>query len=201
MLRIALTGGIGSGKSAVSDRLIALGVPVFDADDFSHQVTRPGEPAIAAIADAFGAQVLTADGSLDREALRQIIFADTKARHRLEAILHPEIGRRMQAAALTVNAPYCVFSIPLLLETGQVADFDRVLLVEAPVAMRRERVQERSGLSRAAFDAICKTQATAEQCRQAADDLLINDDSLAALHAQVDTLHRRYLELAGVKGC
>ncbi|HCV21180.1 MAG TPA: dephospho-CoA kinase, partial [Gammaproteobacteria bacterium] len=102
MLRIALTGGIGSGKSAVSDRLIALGVPVFDADDFSHQVTRPGEPAIAAIADAFGAQVLTADGSLDREALRQIIFADTKARHRLEAILHPEIGRRMQAAALTV---------------------------------------------------------------------------------------------------
>ncbi len=117
MLRIALTGGIGSGKSAVSDRLIALGVPVFDADDFSHQVTRPGEPAIAAIADAFGAQVLTAD------------------------------------------------------------------------------------VSRAAFDAICKTQATAEQCRQAADDLLINDDSLEALHAQVDTLHRRYLELAGVKGC
>ncbi|MBR02607.1 MAG: dephospho-CoA kinase [Acidiferrobacteraceae bacterium] len=201
MLRIALTGGIGSGKSAVSDRLITLGVPVFDADDFSHQVTSPGEPAVAAIADAFGAQVLTADGSLDREALRQIIFADTKARHRLEAILHPEIRRRMQTAALTVNAPYCVFSIPLLLETGQVADFDRVLVVEAPVAVRRERVQRRSSLSRAAFDAICKTQATAEQCRQAADDLLINDDSLAALHAQVDTLHRRYLELAGVKGC
>ncbi|MDP6531587.1 MAG: dephospho-CoA kinase [Arenicellales bacterium] len=201
MLRIALTGGIGSGKSAVSDRLITLGVPVFDADDFSHQVTRPGQPAIAAIADAFGAQVLTADGSLDREALRQIIFADTKARHRLEAILHPEIRRRMQAAALTVNAPYCVFSIPLLLETGQAADFDRVLVVEAPTATRRERAQRRSGLSKAAFDAICKTQATAEQCRQAADDLLINDDSLEALHAQVDTLHRRYLELAGVKGC
>ena len=201
MLRIALTGGIGSGKSAVSDRLITLGVPVFDADDFSHQVTRPGQPAIAAIADAFGAQVLTADGSLDREALRQIIFADTKARHRLEEILHPEIRRRMQAAALTVNAPYCVFSIPLLLETGQAADFDRVLVVEAPTATRRERAQRRSGLSKAAFDAICKTQATAEQCRQAADDLLINDDSLEALHAQVDTLHRRYLELAGVKGC
>ena len=196
MLRIALTGGIGSGKTAVTQHLSALGVPVLDADDFSHQATRPGEPAVAQISKVFGPGVLSASGNLDRAALGQIVFADEGKRKQLEAILHPEIRKRMNEAASTLDAPYAVFSIPLLIETGQAADFDLVLVIEAPAALRAQRVGERSGLSAEAFRAITKVQASDAQRRQAADEVIINDGSLQALHAQVDALHGRLQSLA-----
>ncbi|MGE4634248.1 MAG: dephospho-CoA kinase, partial [Arenicellales bacterium] len=103
MLRIALTGGIGSGKTAVTQHLSALGVPVLDADDFSHQATRPGEPAVAQIAKVFGPGVLSASGNLDRAALGQMVFADKGKRKQLEAILHPEIRKRMNEVANTLD--------------------------------------------------------------------------------------------------
>ena len=196
MLSIALTGGIGSGKTAVTQRLSALGVPVLDADDFSHQVTRTGEPAVAQIAEVFGPDVLSASGDLNRAALRQMIFADKGKRKQLEAILHPEIRKRMNEAASTLDAPYSVFSIPLLIETGQAADFDFVLVIEAPAALRAQRVGERSGLSKEAFRAITNVQASDAQRRQAADEVIINDGSLQALHARIDALHRRLQSLA-----
>jgi len=196
MLRIALTGGIGSGKTAVTQHLSALGVPVLDADDFSHQATRAKEPAVLQIAKVFGPGVLNASGNLDRAALRQMIFADKGKRKQLEAILHPEIRKRMNEAASTLDAPYAVFSIPLLIETGQATDFDFVLVIEAPAALRAQRVGERSGLSAEAFRAITDAQASDAQRRQAADEVIINDGSLQALRAQVDALHRRLQDLA-----
>ena len=196
MLRIALTGGIGSGKSAVTEHLRALGATVLDADEFSHQVTAKGSAALERIGEAFGAGVLNPDGSLDRAALRQLVFADATARAQLEAILHPDIRRRMREAAEQTDAPYCVFSIPLLIETGRTEDFDRVLVVEAPTSMRRERTARRSNLDRKQIDAIIAAQASDEERRQAADDLIVNDGSLDALGAKVKVLHRQYLELA-----
>ena len=196
MLRIALTGGIGSGKSAVTDHLRALGATVLDADEFSHQVTAKGGEVLERIGEAFGPGVLTPDSSLDRAALRQLVFDDATARAQLEAILHPDIRRRMQEAAAQTDAPYCVFSIPLLIETGRTKEFDRVLVVEAPASLRRERTAHRSNLDRKQIDAIIATQASDEERRQAANDLIVNDGSLDALGAKVKELHQQYLELA-----
>ena len=196
MLRIALTGGIGCGKSAVTDHLRALGATVLDADEFSHQVTAKGGEVLERIGEAFGPGVLTPDGSLDRAALRQLVFDDATARAQLEAILHPDIRRRMWEAAAQTDAPYCVFSIPLLIETGRTKEFDRVLVVEAPTSLRRERTAHRSNLDRKQIDAIIAAQASDEERQQAADDLIVNDSSLDALGAKVKELHQQYLELA-----
>ena len=196
MLRIALTGGIGSGKSAVTDHLRALGATVLDADEFSHQVTAKGGEALERIGEAFGSGVLNPDGSLDRAALRQLIFADATARAQLEAILHPDIRQRMRETAAQTDAPYCGFSIPLLIETGRTKEFDRVLVVEAPASMRRERTAHRSNLDRKQIDAIIAAQASDEERRQAANDLIVNDGSLDALGTKVKELHQQYLELA-----
>ena len=196
MLRIALTGGIGSGKSAVTEHLRALGATVLDADEFSHQVTAKGGVALERIGEAFGPGVLNPDGSLDRAALRQLVFADAAARAQLEAILHPDIRQRMRETAAQTNAPYCVFSIPLLIETGRTKEFDRVLVVEAPTSLRRERTAHRSNLARKQLDAIIAVQASDEERRQAANDLIVNDGSLDALGTKVKELHQQYLELA-----
>jgi dephospho-CoA kinase len=196
MLRIALTGGIGCGKSAVTDYLRALGATVLDADEFSHQVTAKGGEALERIGEAFGPGVLTPDGSLDRAALRQLVFYDATARAQLEAILHPDIRRRMQEAAAQTDAPYCVFSIPLLIETNRTKEFDRVLVVEAPASLRRERTAHRSNLDQKQIDAIIAAQASDQERRQAANDLIVNDGSLDALGTKVKELHQQYLELA-----
>jgi dephospho-CoA kinase len=196
MLRIALTGGIGSGKSTVTNHLRALGATVLDADEFSHQVTEKGGKALEHISEAFGPGVLKPDGNLDRAALRQLVFADAAARAQLEAILHPDIRRRMWEAAAQTDAPYCVFSIPLLIETSRLKEFDRVLVVEAPASMRRERTAHRSNLDRKQIDAIIAAQASDEERRQAANDLIINDGSLETLGTKVKELHQKYLELA-----
>ena len=140
MLTIALTGGIGSGKSAVTEILRSLGTTVLDADEFSHQVTAKGNAALEYIGQTFGPQVLNPDGSLDRSALRQLVFKNAVARAELESILHPEIRRLMRNAAEQIDAPYCVFSIPLLIEVGRSGDFDRVLVVEARMSIRRKRI-------------------------------------------------------------
>ena len=200
MLRIALTGGIGSGKSAVTDHLRALGATVLDADEVSHQLTAKGGKTLERIGKTFGPGILTPDGGLDRSALRQLVFTDAKARAQLEAILHPDIRRRMWEAAAQIDAPYCVFSIPLLIETNRTKEFDRVLVVEAPVSIRRERTAHRSNLDRKQIDAIIAAQASDEERRQAADDVLVNDGSLNELGAKVKILHQQYLELASQAG-
>ena len=201
MLRIALTGGIGSGKSAVTNHLRALGATVLDADEFSHQVTAKGSEVLERIGEAFGPGVLAPDGSLDRAALRQLVFDDATARAQLEAILHPDIRQRMRETAAQTDAPYCVFSIPLLIETGRTKEFDRILVVEAPASIRRERTAQRSHLDRKQIDAIIAAQASDQERRQVANDLIVNDGSLDALGIKVKELHQQYLELASQAGC
>ena len=196
MLKIALTGGIGSGKTAVTEYLSRLGVPILDADDFSHQVTSRGEPADDKIAEAFGPSVRTPQGDLDRTAMRSIVFTDETKRAELEAIVHPRVQERMNSAADAIDAPYIIFSIPLLIETGQADAFDRVVVIEAPQALRAERVAQRIGLSEEEFMAIDRSQATSAERHQAADEIINNDGTLPSLHAMVDALHQHLLQLA-----
>ena len=195
MLRIALTGGIGSGKTTVSDYFRKLGVPVIDADETSHEVTQAGAPAVQQIVDVFGDSVLDCDGNLDRTALRNIVFADTESRKQLESILHPEIRRRMNEAASRTQSPYCLFSIPLLIETSQHTSYDRILVVETSEDRRRTWIQARSDLTEIEITAILSAQVSDEQRRRAADDLLINDGGIDDLHARLDRLHQCYLAL------
>ncbi len=196
MLKIALTGGIGSGKTTVTDRFRELGVPVFDADEVSREITRAGEPAVSRIAEEFGDSVILADGSLDRSALRAVEFKASADRRRLEAILPTKIRRRMNDAAALTHAPYGVFSIPLLIETGQEDSFDRILVIEATQARRRQWIRNRSRLTHRQISAIFRSQVPSQLRRRAADDLLMNSGSVTDLYGQVDALHSRYLTLA-----
>lgn len=200
MLTIALTGGIGSGKSTVADRFARLGVPVLDADALARALTAPGEPALEEIRAAFGAKVIQPDGGLDRAALRRVVFADETARRRLEAILHPLIRARMLAWLGEVRAPYAVLVIPLLFETGQTDLADRILVVDLPEEEQVRRVQTRSGLDEAEIRRILATQAARAERLAGADDRIDNSGGLAALEAQVERLHRFYLGLAQAGG-
>jgi dephospho-CoA kinase len=196
VLVVALTGGIGSGKSTVAEHFSALGVPVIDADAISHELTAPGSPGVAAIADAFGPSVLGPNGSLDRGALREIVFSTPPARARLEAILHPRIRERMLERLSAVDAPYAILVIPLLFETGQADLADRILVVDLPEGEQIRRVRSRSGLKAAEIRRILSAQATRSLRLEHADDVIDNRGDRAALSAQIEDLHRRYLDLA-----
>ncbi|TVQ93667.1 MAG: dephospho-CoA kinase [Chromatiaceae bacterium] len=194
--RIALTGGIGSGKSSASDLFAARGASVIDADRISHALTAPGAAALADIAAAFGKRMLAPDGALDRAALRQLVFADPAARRRLEAILHPRIRDRMLAAAAAAPGPYAILSIPLLFETGQQALAARVLVVDLPEDLQVARVMARSGLSADEVRRIIASQVSRAERLAGADDIIDNSGPPAALAPQVADLHQRYLALA-----
>jgi len=196
MLRVALTGGIGSGKTAVTDYLSSLGVVILDADQFAHEVTARGEEAVDEIAKILGPAVLGPEGDLDRATVRKLVFADPEKRAALEAIVHPRVRQKMNEAAKRANTPYVIFSIPLLIETGQAENFDHVVVVETPRELRAKRVLERSGLDQDAFSAIDDAQASDAARRRAASDIIRNDGSLQSLYAQVDALHQRLTDLS-----
>jgi dephospho-CoA kinase len=195
-LRIGLTGGIGSGKSTVAGLFEALGVPVIDADRVAREVVEPGEPALEEVVAAFGPQVLQVDGTLDRRSLRDRVFADPRARARLEAILHPRIRAIMEARAGALSAPYCVLCVPLLVEAGQLDLVDRVLVVDAAEALQVERVCRRDGVSRDTALAMLRAQAPRAARLAVADDVVTNDGDLLALRRELERLHERYLRLA-----
>lgn len=198
MLRVALTGGIGSGKSVVSETLRTHGVTVLDADEISHHLTMPKQPAVAEIAKAFGDEILTEDGALNRNQMREIIFSDAKKRACLEMILHPRVRQSLEVQAAKLDDPYVVFAIPLLVETGHHADYDRVLVVDAPDALRTRWIRERSGLSNSEIASIIDAQASREARLSIASDVLINDSSLEDLKEKVKRLHAQYLEIAAM---
>lgn len=195
-LRIGLTGGIASGKSAVADAFARRGVPVIDTDRIARDVVEPGQPALAAVVAAFGDDILGPDGRLDRRRLRQIVFADAGRRRTLEAILHPAIRAEVATQVQAVKAPYVVVAIPLLTESGQRNTVDRVLVVDCPESLQIERLLARDGETPEGAAAILRAQATPAARRAIADDLLTNDGSLADLDAAVGRLHDRYLALA-----
>jgi dephospho-CoA kinase len=197
MFTVGLTGGIGSGKSTVSDLFAALGVPVIDTDLIAHQLTAPGSTALDAIRAAFSAAVMQADGSLDRAALRHLVFGDAAARRQLEAILHPRIRRAVEARLASLVAPYVLIVIPLLVETGGYRDLlNRVLVVDCPEALQISRVKARSGLAHDEILAILAAQASRAERLAAANDVIVNPASQASLRDEVAALHQRYLTLA-----
>lgn len=195
-MRVALTGGIASGKTAVSNRFAALGVPVIDADVAARQVVMPGSEGLAELVACCGSGILLADGSLDRAGLRARIFADPALRQQVNAILHPRIRSWMQARAAEQPYPYQMFVVPLLVETGQHTAYDRVLLVTADEAVRRQRLRARDRISVEQADAILQAQADESARLAIADDILYNNADEHSLAQQVESLHQNYLQLA-----
>lgn len=195
-LVVALTGGIGSGKSSVSRCLAELGAAVIDTDVIAHALTAPGGAAMSLIAESFGCGVIAADGSLDRPAMRHRVFGDSNARHRLEAILHPLIRARLAEELSQVRAPYAIVAIPLLFETGWTDLADRILVVDLPEPLQLARVLGRGGLTEEEIRPILASQVGRETRRQGADDLIDNSGNLEHLMAQAADLHARYLQLA-----
>jgi dephospho-CoA kinase len=198
--RVGLTGGIASGKTAVADAFARRGVPIVDTDVIAREVVEPGEPALAAVVEAFGAGVLGADGRLDRRALRRDVFADEGRRRRLESILHPAIRARMQAQAAAATGPYVVIAIPLLVENRLESQVDRVLVVDVAPEVQLARLLARDGETPEGARRILAAQATREARLAVADDVLANDGTLADLDRKVGELHARYVALAGAGG-
>ena len=196
MIRIALTGGIASGKSAVAALFEARGVPVVDSDVIAREIVQPGTAPLAAIRARFGDSVLLPDGSLDRRALREQVFADTVARRDLEAITHPAIRERMQAWSRTAAGPYQIHMIPLLVEGGGRRDFDRVLVVDCPEELQIQRVMQRDGVDATSARNILAAQASRAERLAVADDVIVNDGDRDRLNHDVDALHERYLQLS-----
>jgi len=198
-LRIGLTGGIASGKSTVARRFTELGIPVIDADESSRLVVATGHPGLEQVVRRFGAGVLSAEGELDRRALRNLIFADPLERRDLEAILHPLIRADMQRRAAEAEAvgPYLVMAIPLLVESGSRDRVDRILVVDADESTQLARLTARDSVSQDQARAILAAQASRESRLKAADDVLVNSGTIPQLREAVDRLHQRYLLLAG----
>jgi dephospho-CoA kinase len=202
---VGLTGGIGSGKSAVADCFARLGAAIVDTDAIAHELTGPGGAAMAAIRGAFGEAVIADDGSLDRVAMRRRVFSDAGERQRLEAILHPMIraeSDRRCHKALADGAPYVVLVVPLLVESGSYRDrVGRIAVVDCDDETRIARVQARSRLSRDEVERIIATQASREERLAVADDVIDNSGNLHDLDARVASLHARYgRDLAGIRG-
>ena len=194
---VGLTGGIGSGKSAASDRFGELGAGVVDTDEISRELTAPAGAALEEIRKQFGPEFVTADAGLDRARMRRLVFADAAARRKLEAILHPLIRARTRAAIAAATQPYVIVVVPLLLETGACAELvQRVLVVDCEEAAQVRRTMARSGLSAGEVREIMATQLPRAERLRRADDVLANDGDLPALQRRVARLHAQYLDLA-----
>ena len=197
MFVVGLTGGIGSGKTAATDFLAQQGITIVDADLASRVVVEPGQPALQHIAH-FGEHVLTADGALDRRALREIVFADADALKVLEGITHPAIGEELKRQIAASESTYTVLVSPLLLETSQKALVDRILVIDAPAELQVKRAMERDHVPEEQVAAIIKVQMERTKRLDQADDVVENHGSLQVLHEQLASLHQRYLEMANV---
>lgn len=195
MLRVALTGGIASGKSAAAAAFRALGVPVIDADTVARDFVAPGSPGLKALTDEFGEELLTASGQLDRDDLRERIFRDAAARERVNRILHPlilaEVERQLAALQAERQKPYAVVEIPLLAEARLAGRFDRVVVVDVPEAMQVARLKARDGSDANEARAALSAQASRQERLNVATDVLDNSGDLDALARQVRDLHER----------
>lgn len=197
-LRIGLTGGIGSGKSALAAMLQQWGAAVIDADAIAHELTAAGGEAIEPLRAAFGEQVIDARGALDRARMRDVVFADPAQRARLEGILHPLIGARLSRLAEQLPGPYVVLVVPLLVESLQRwrERVDRIVVVDCPPEQQERRVMQRSGLTREQVRDIMRAQASREQRLTAADEVIDNSEDLDSLRRQALRLHRHALAAA-----
>lgn len=196
---VGLTGGIGSGKSAVAALFINQGITVVDADIAARKVVEPGSPALAAIAEHFGEDLLQADGCLDRAALRAIVFDNENERLWLEQLLHPAIGQWISGQLANAQSPYAILESPLLLETSQHEMADRIIVVDVPQQLQIDRACSRDGNSPDQIKAIIAAQMSREARLEKADDVIDNSGELETLAGPVRALHQQYLELAREK--
>jgi dephospho-CoA kinase len=194
--RVALTGGIASGKTTIANLFARHGVALIDTDVIAREVVEPGEPALAAIVAEFGPAILGDDGRMDRRRMREKVFGDTDARRRLEAILHPAIRAEMERQSASAPGPYQMLVIPLLVEGGRKDHVDRVLVVDAPEPLQIERLMQRDRVTRDQAVAALDAQAKRDARLAFADDVIFNDGDPEALAERVATLHRHYLDLA-----
>jgi len=194
---VGLTGGIGTGKSVVSGLFEALGATVVDTDEISRALTAPGGAALGALRAQFGAEAIGPDGGLDRERMRRLVFRDAHSRQQLEAILHPLIRGRTQAAIAEARGPYVIVVVPLLFETGACLEFvQRVLVVDCDEAEQVRRVVAGRGIPAEEVRRVMATQLSRAERLRLADDVLDNENGIEALRGQVERLHARYLALA-----
>jgi dephospho-CoA kinase len=194
---LGLTGGIGSGKSAAAQCFVDLGVHLVDADNAARWVVEPGRPALAQIAEHFGAGVLQADGTLNRSALRELIFKDPQQRVWLEGLLHPLIREEIRQYLARAESAYAILVSPLLLETSQHQMVQRVLVIDVPESVQIERTVLRDRTNEDQVRAILKAQASREERLSRADDVIVNDRDPAWLKSEVERLHHFYLTLCG----
>ncbi len=190
---VALTGGIASGKTTVSDLFADLGVPVIDTDVIARDLVEPGQPILASIVSAFGHELLDVYGRLRRANLRKLIFNSAEKRQQLEAIIHPHIAVEARAQIKLVCAPYCILVVPLLAETSGYAGADRVLVVDTHSETQVERLRERDGVSAEQAVASLQAQVSREERLTIADDVIENSGNKADLEKKVQDLHLAYL--------
>jgi len=197
-LVVGLTGGIGSGKSAAADEFARLGATVVDTDAIAHELTAAGGAAVAEIARQFGKAFVDATGAMDRKRMRDLVFTDAEEKQRLEALLHPMIRAESERRIAAAAGSYVIHVVPLLVESpGHRERVARVLVVDCPEALQLSRVRQRSMLPEAQVKRIIASQIKRERRLAAADDVIDNSGSIAALHQQVRELHEKYLALAG----
>lgn len=199
MYKIGLTGGIGSGKSLVASLLEQWGASVIDTDAIAHELTEPGGAAIAPIRQAFGPDVITPDGALNRSVMRERVFAEPALRKQLESILHPQIAQVTEQRAALANGCYIVFVVPLLVESGRWRSrLDRICVVDCEPHTQVQRVQQRSGLTPEAIGRIMQAQATREQRLAQADDVILNGAGTTPddVSRQAQVLHRQWCQAA-----
>ena len=193
---VGLTGGIGSGKSAATDIFASFGIDIVDADEVARDVVAVGSQGLLQIAEHFGEHILLEDGSLDRAALREKVFANPDEKTWLNRLLHPLIRSRMQQLIMESTSPYCILSVPLLVENKLTEMCNHVVVVDCPEVLQLERALKRDGSSEATIKSIMASQATREERLSAADDVLDNSTSLNALSSQVKALHNKLLGLS-----
>ncbi len=196
MLKVALTGGIGSGKSTVTQLFEELGAPVIDADIIAHQLVEKGQPALKQIQQIFGDEIILPDGSLNRQKLREQVFSDETAKNKLESILHPLIYQCISTLLEKLSDNYCIISIPLLFET-QMTDFvDRIVVIDCPLETQIERVKKRDQLTEDRIMSIIDSQVSREYRNARANDIIENRSTLSNLAVQVKKLHNLYNSLS-----
>lgn len=193
---VGLTGGIASGKSAVSARFEELGVAVIDTDTIARKIVQPGQQALEEVVSSFGREILDESGKLRRRELRRRIFEDPHDKYLLESILHPRIAAEVRERLAGVTSPYCIIVIPLLAESGRYDWLDRVLVVDLPERQQIERLVSRDGVTAQEAEASLASQASREDRLALADDVLDNSGAETELDSSVRLLHQKYLELA-----
>ncbi|WP_394751914.1 dephospho-CoA kinase [Crenothrix sp.] len=196
MLKIGLTGGIGCGKTTVTNLFVAHNIPVIDADEIAHQLVEPGQPALEHIKTAFGTDFVSVEGVLDRKKMRDCIFSDNYAKKKLEAILHPLVYSGLQSKLTQLHAPYCIICVPLLFETQMESIADRILVVDCSVAQQIERVKKRENMSAEKIQAIINSQIARDIRLSKADDIINNAETENNLAHQVKKLHQLYISLS-----